>query len=415
MDERVLVDLVSLFGYRMAMAGAETYRVEDSATMIFRTYGYDSEVFYIPNCLTMSINDPSGTPVYRMRRLGGHGNDLDCVERYSNLSRKICREKPDLDTLRQWIEETELSREHYSFPLNLLAGYLCGFGFSILFGGRLIDGLCAGLLGVLIIYIDAWMHKFHANPVFNTICSAFCCAMVGYFTANCLIPHNPDAAIIGALMILVPGMLFTNAMRDIMCGDTNSGIIRSAMVVLQSVAIALGTAAALFLSIKIWGAPPPLQKVPHSLLVLNLASFIGCTSFSIQFNVHGKGWLLCPLGGVFSWTAYYITNRCTGNVIFSMFVAALVSALYAEIMARVRKYPAISYLVVANIPLFPGSGVYYSMFYAVQGDMELFAQKGYETAAVAGAIALAVMLVSTCFRMWTLYAMNRKIRLSRKK
>ncbi len=413
MNERKLLDLVSLFGYRLAMAGAETYRIEESITLILRNYGYQSEVFCIPNCLSISIDGEDGTPVYRMRRLGAHGNDLDCVERYSNLSRRICREKPDLDTLAQWIDETEQSRQQYSFAMKMFSGYLCGFGFSVLFGGRIIDGICAGFLGVIIMYVDYWMNKLHANQVFSTIGSAFCCAMAGYFIANQIFPHSPDAAIIGALMILVPGMLFTNAMRDIMYGDTNSGIIRAALVVLQSVAIALGTAAALFIAIKIWGQPLVLPKIQHSLLLLNIVSFIGCTSFTIQFNVHGKGWIFCAFGGMIAWTAYYITKSFTGDEVWSMFIAALASAFYAEIMARVRKYPAISYLVISNIPLFPGSGVYYTMFYAVQGDMEAFANKGYETAAVAGAIALAVLLVSTCFRMWNTYMIHRRYRLKK--
>ena len=410
MNERKLLDLVSLFGYRLAMAGAETYRVEESMTFILRTYGYESEVFCIPNCLSVSIDDPDGNPIYRMRRLGAHGNDLDCVERYSNLSRKICREKPDLDTMRRWIDETDRTRLHYSFPIRMLGGYLCGFGFSILFGGRLPDGIIAGFLGMVITYVDILMSRLHANPVFNTMGSAFCCALVGYFIGNEIFPNSPDASIIGSLMILVPGMLFTNAMRDIMYGDTNSGIIRSALVVLQSTAIALGTAAALYLSIKIWGPSMIQPKTEYSLLIQNVAAFIGCTSFDIQFNVHGKGRILCTLGGVAAWTAYYITNQYTHDVVYSMFIAALVAAFYAELMARARKYPAISYLVIANIPLFPGTGVYYTMFYAVQGNMEGFVDKGIETAAVAGAIALAVLLVSTCFRMWSTYAFHRRFR-----
>lgn len=408
MNERNLLDLVSLFGYRLAMAGAETYRVEESMTFILKTYGYESEVFCIPNCLSVSIDDPDGNPVYRMRRLGAHGNDLDCVERYSNLSRRICHEKPDLATMRRWIDETDDSRLHYSLPIRLLGGYLCGFGFSMLFGGKFADGFIAGFLGVIITCVDILMGRLHANAVFNTMGSAFCCAIAGYFIGNQIFPNSPDAAIIGALMILVPGMLFTNAMRDIMYGDTNSGIIRSALVVLQSTAIALGTAAALYLAIKIWGSPMIRPKVAYPLYLQNIFAFIGCTSFAIQFNVHGKGWILCTLGGVAAWSAYFITNSITQDVVYSMFVAALVAAFYAEIMARVRKYPAISYLVIANIPLFPGTGVYYTMFYAVQGDRAGFIDKGIETAAVAGAIALAVLLVSTCFRMWSTYAFHRK-------
>ncbi len=154
MNERKLLDLVSVFGYRMAMAGAETYRVEESITMILRTYGYASEVFCIPNCLSISIDNEEGNPVYRMRRLGPHGNDLDGVERYSNLSRQLCREHPDLETFQQWLDETEASRLHYSFAMKLISGYLCGFGFSVLFGGRFFEGFLAGFLGVIIMYVD---------------------------------------------------------------------------------------------------------------------------------------------------------------------------------------------------------------------------------------------------------------------
>ena len=53
-----------------------------------------------------------------------------------------------------------------------------------------------------------------------------------------------DSSIIGALMILVPGLLITNSMRDIIYGDTNSGINRIVQVLLSAFAIALGTAAA---------------------------------------------------------------------------------------------------------------------------------------------------------------------------
>ena len=48
--------------------------------------------------------------------------------------------------------------------------------------------------------------------------------------------------IIGALMALVPGIAFTNAMRDIMAGDMVAGISKGAEALLIGAAIALGTA-----------------------------------------------------------------------------------------------------------------------------------------------------------------------------
>ena len=107
----------------------------------------------------------------------------------------------------------------------------------------------------------------------------------------------------------------------------------------------------------------------------------------------------CALGGVLSWIVYLVIFQLFGNDITAYFGAALAAAAYSEIMARVRKYPAFSYLVVSIFPLIPGAGVYYTMNYAIQGSMDDFASKGMHTAAIAGVIAVGILLVSTVFRM----------------
>ena len=76
-------------------------------------------------------------------------------------------------------------------------------------------------------------------------------------------------------------------------------------------------------------------------------------------------------------------------------------------MARIRHFPAISYLVVSLFPLLPGAGIYYTMAYAVENEMTRFAAKGYQTAAIAAALALGILLVSTAFRIWSNYLMKK--------
>ena len=210
---------------------------------------------------------------------------------------------------------------------------------------------------------------------------------------------NTDAATIGALMLLVPGLLFTNAMRDIIYGDTNSGVNRIVQVFLVAVAIALGTATAWRTASSLWGAPVSVSPVPYSILLQCFFAFIGCVGFGIQFNVHGKGSALCALGGALAWAVYLIAQELSGSDITAYFWSALFSSLYSEIMARIRKYPAISYLVISIFPMIPGAGVYYTMNYAVQGQMDLFASKGMFTAAIAGVMAVGIILGSTIFRM----------------
>ena len=70
-------------------------------------------------------------------------------------------------------------------------------------------------------------------------------------------------------------------------------------------------------------------------------------------------------------------------------------------MARIRKYPAFSYLVISIFPIIPGAGAYYTMNYAVRGEMELFASRGMFTAGIAGVMAVGILLGSTVFRMYS--------------
>ena len=406
MNYNTLLDLATDLGYELAMCGAETFRVEESIDRVLMTYGIKSEVFAIPNCLTVSIETAEGKPMTRMRRIGYHGNDLDSVERFTGLSRAICNRKPDPEDAVQWLEHVRKCRRSYSLPIELLGNFLGAFGFAMVFGGSIIDGLCSGVCGLLVGVINRFMDQLKANQFFRTIAAAFPMALLAYAMQAAGISHNADMVTIGALMILVPGLLFTNAMRDIIFGDTNSGTNRIVQVFLIAAGIALGTAAAWNMSASLWG-PPSDADSGIGLLASLLPCFIGCFGFSIIFNIHGKSSALCALGGVAAWLVYCLSLRLGGNDLTGYFWATLFAAAYSETMARVRKCPAISYLVVSIFPLIPGAGVYYTMRYAVQGNMDAFADQLMHTAAIAGIMAVAILLVSTSVRLWNNWKLRK--------
>lgn len=399
MDYHILLDLATELGYRLAMSGAETFRVEESINLVLKAYGLESEVFAIPNCLHVSIETQDGVPMTRMRRIGHHGNDLDCVERYSNLSRRICSEKPDPQTAMEWLKETEASRVSYGLGMFLLGNFLGTAGFAIFFGSNLTDSICAGMCGILVGLIVKFMDGLHANQFFRTIIAAFIMAVIAYGLGAFGIADNADAVIIGTLMTLVPGLLFTNAMRDIIYGDTNSGTNRIVQVFLIGAALALGTAAAWNAAKFLWGTPANVETIQYGFWVQELACLAGCIGFGILFNIHLPGGLLCALGGMLAWAAYLLVLHLGGNDLAGYFCAAVVSSAYSETMARIRKYPAISYLVVSIFPLIPGANIYYTMTDAVRGDMASFADKGTHTIAIAGFLAVGILLVSTSVRL----------------
>lgn len=408
MEYHILLDLTVELGYRLAMCGAETFRVEESVYRILKAYGIESETFAIPNCLTVSLETADGVPMTRMRRIGDHGNDLDAVERYNNLSRRICAEKPDPKTALAWLKEADSSRRYYDTAMNLGGSFLGAFGFCIFFGGNLIDGICAGICGFLICLSGKFMSRLHTNIFFKTMASAYLMALLAYGLGCVGICQSPDTTVIGALMLLVPGLLITNAMRDILYGDTTSGVNRLVQVLLIAAAIALGTATAWATASSLWGAPASTEPIAYPFFTQAAACLISCIGFAILCNIHGPGLFLCAAGGVLAFAAYYFALFFGCSDIIGYLLGAVVASAYSEAMARIRKYPAISYLVVSIFPLIPGAGVYYAMNYAVQGNNTLFASTGLHTAEIAGVMAVGILMVSTLVRLFTMWKFHRK-------
>lgn len=408
MNERLLLEAVTTLGYRLAMAGAETFRVEESIQRVLKAYGYEAEAFAIPNCLIVSIITRSGQPMTRMRRIGPHGSDLDAVEQYANLSRSICQLVPEPEELLHMLEYVENNRRSYNLPMQIVGFFLSAFGFCFTFRGTFPDAIGAGLCGLIVLAVDKVMDRLNSTQFFRTVIGAFAMAFFAYSMYHIGLVQNADATIIGALMLLVPGLLFTNAMRDVMYGDTNSGLNRMVLVGLIAMAIALGTAAAMKLSTDLWGAPVSSGLVEYGGTMLILGCFIGCVGFSMYYNIHGPGILVCTIGGALTWSTYLIAQELGVGLIYANFIGGIVASVYAEVMARIRRFPAISYLVVSLFPLLPGAGIYYTMAYAVDNEMTRFAQRGYQTAAIAGALALGILLVSTAFRMWSNYRLKKR-------
>lgn len=229
---------------------------------------------------------------------------------------------------------------------------------------------------------------------------ALCAYLLGYLGINA------DAAIVAALMMLVPGLLFINAIRDIIFGDINSGINRLVQVILIAVAIGLGTGVARSLSFSLVGTQPDINAQNYGPIVQCAAAFIGCLGFCILFNIHGIGTLVCALGGTLSWGAYLFAVHLTDPVVGYLF-GTIFAAFYSEAMARIRHFPAITYLVISIFPLLPGAGIYYTTSYLADGNMAGFMAKGAETISVAGLMAIGILTVSTIVRGTTVWRQMR--------
>ena len=136
-------------------------------------------------------------------------------------------------------------------------------------------------------------------------------------------------------------------------------------------------------------------------LIQCLAAFIGCFGFTFIFRIH-KNIRFSFLGavvGTIGWVIY-LALRFTNSIFIQTFLAMLTVSIIAELLARIYKAPATIFIIVGCFPLVPGSGIYYTMFYAVQGMSEMFMQSFLSTLGISISIALAILISSTLFQIY---------------
>lgn len=400
-DYDALLSLAAQMGCRLTLCGAETFRVEESVVRILNTYGVDASVYAIPNCLYISIRNEKGQHFSCMHRIDEYAIDMDSLERLSAISRKICREHPCISEANSWLEQVNIERIQYTPIITYLGNFFAGWGFSVFFGGNLPEAMCGGLCAIIAGVADGVLRQIRVNRFVRTLIAAFLFAFPAFMFEMIGQITNADMAIVGAIMPLIPGLMFTNAMRDVIHGDMNSSIIRLSYVVLLALAIAAGVSLAWHGSTILWGVHLHQTPAPVAMPLQLFACLVACIGFSIMFQVHGHGFFLCPLGGVLTWLicSKLMDFACPEYV--SYLAAASFAAVYAEIMARVRKCPASAFLVVSLVPLIPGAGLYYTMRFAVDGNLQACMEKGIGTLIIACMMAVGVILINTFLRVYT--------------
>ena len=130
-----------------------------------------------------------------------------------------------------------------------------------------------------------------------------------------------------------------------------------------------------------------------SLLAQTAVSFVATVSFAILFQVPREQYVYSGLCGAAGWLCYLLVMQNYPSPAVASFAAVVVLTVMSRIFAVRRKTPVTVFLICGIFPLVPGAGIYYTAYYFLQGEQELFASKGGETFKVALALALGIALI----------------------
>ena len=234
-DENKVIDVVLIAGRILLESGAETYRVEDTMNRIAHSYGlHNTYSFVSSTAIIFSLNDRTSTR-------------LEKIALTNSLSRKISNKELTIDEAKSEFIHLQHASLQYSFLTNFFAAAIaCGF-FLFMFGGVASDCWIAVIAGGSAFLTFSFVQRYIQIKFFSEFVAAAVVISIAATFTKLGIATNQDIITIASVMPLVPGILITNAIRDLLAGELLAGMSRGVEAALTAFAIGAGVAIVLLI------------------------------------------------------------------------------------------------------------------------------------------------------------------------
>lgn len=234
-----LARTITRAGMILIESGAETMRVEDTMNRLASAYGASVTDAYATPTLLMISFTLNGQLVHNIKRVHIKATNLSKINAVNTLSRLACEKKLTLEELNQQLDYIN-NEKSYSSLIHLLGAAICSFGFAYFFQGGINEALNCIWVGIVTQLIVEVFDHYHISAIFRYMISGAVltyCAILSekFFGAD------RNLVIISVIMLLVPGLAITNAIKDSVNGDLVSGISRGTESILIAISIAIGS------------------------------------------------------------------------------------------------------------------------------------------------------------------------------
>lgn len=239
-DARQALEAAVEAGRILVENGAEIFRVEETMTRICRHFGVESSDFFVlSNGIITTGGSGQAERYARVRHIPVRVTRLDKVVAVNQLSREVEEGLYSLEEVEKRLEEIR-RMPGKTDRMQILASGVGSACFCYMFGGSLTDAAAAFMAGVILYLYILRISGPHLSRIVGNIGGG---ALVTFI---CILCHDMgfgghlNLMIIGSIIPLVPGVAFTNGIRDIADGDYISGAVRLLDAILVFLCIAIG-------------------------------------------------------------------------------------------------------------------------------------------------------------------------------
>ena len=394
-DNSKIMELAYEAGAILLENGAEISRVDETMRRIAGHYGVDDESFFVLSNGIMA----TAKGFARTKFIPIKGASLDKVVAVNQLSREVSEGKCDLNQLESRLKSIRAIRPKPAWE-QIAASAFGSAAFCIIFGGGFADSIAAFVAGLVLWVYMLFIGYRHLSRIAGAITGGLLATLLCGVMFRMGLGTHLSNMIIGAIIPLIPGVPFTNGIRDLAHEDYIAGVTRLLDALLTFFCISMGVALAFMLDAAVSGTMQHLETLTAApetagMFVQLLAAYVGTVAFAVLFGVPRKYYLDSGLCGMLGWLLYLIlmnyTELSVANVVF--FATVLVT-FTAMVLAIVRKCPITVYLICGIFPLVPGAGIFWTTYNVVSEQLGAALHTGVTALKVTVAIAFGIILVA---------------------
>ena len=231
-----------------------------------------------------------------------------------------------------------------------------------------VDVLAAGgigtVVGVLALSCD---RRPRLRPALEAVCALFATMAATLFSIY-VTPLNGRAVVLASVIVLLPGLTLTTAVRELSTQHLVSGVARFAGAVTTLIKLAFGAVVANELCLLLQLTPRLAVPAPLSPAAEWLALVFGTFAFAILIRAARRDIPTVMAAAMLGYLiTYYGGRQFTPE--FGVFLAGLCIGALANLYSRFVRRPGAVIRVPGIILLVPGSVGFLSLSLIAQGDM----------------------------------------------
>ena len=131
----------------------------------------------------------------------------------------------------------------------------------------------------------------------------------------------------------------------------------------------------------------------HGVIMHMVCPFLGTIGYAVLFNVPKRFYLSCGITGMTGWLLYHAIVSQTLSAAVASFLGTMAVVFLSRVLSVEKKCPITVFLVAGILPLVPGAGIYYTVYYLVTNQLAEASRRGMESVKVAFAIVLGIVFV----------------------